>query len=225
MTKYYAVARGKKIGIYNTWDECKKQVDGYKNPKYKLFNNEQDAQGFINCNSGTTQILDKFIKIEDPKEDENTLIVFTDGSARGNGKVTAIAGYAVVWPFHDELNHSSRLSDNELHTNNRAEYNAVLSAIKQADILDSEYKKTLIIYTDSMLLINSLSNWIHKWKQNYWKKSDGELIANLDLVKELDNHMSKRKVVFRHVMAHTGKQTWEAKYNDIVDKMAQKITS
>ena len=24
--KFYAVKKGKKIGIYNTWDECKKQV-------------------------------------------------------------------------------------------------------------------------------------------------------------------------------------------------------
>ncbi len=224
MTKYYAIARGKVTGIYNNWIEAKKQIDGYKNPKFKLFDNEKDAQDFIKCNSGKTQILDKFITIEDPKEDDNNLIVFTDGSARGNGKKHAVAGYAVVWPYHTEMNHSARLSDNELHTNNRAEYNAVLSAIKQADEIDSLCTKTLIVYTDSMLLINSLTNWIHKWKINNWRKSDGEIISNLDLVQELDINMKKRKVAFRHVMAHTGKQTWEAKYNDIVDKMAQQIT-
>lgn len=30
---HYAVAKGRSIGIYRTWDECKKQVDGFLFPK------------------------------------------------------------------------------------------------------------------------------------------------------------------------------------------------
>ena len=34
---YYAVARGNNIGIYNTWNECKLQVDGFRDAKFKKF--------------------------------------------------------------------------------------------------------------------------------------------------------------------------------------------
>lgn len=224
MTKYYAVARGRQPGIYNTWTEVKKQVDGYNNAKYKLFELEEEATEFINSMKRDMKTLDMFMKVEDPKEDNNSLIVFTDGSARGNGRANAVAGFAVVWPYHQEFNFSSRLEKNELHTNNRAEYHALLYAFKQADIIDPDNKKTLIVYTDSMLLINSLTQWVFNWKRNDWRKSDGEIIANIDLVKELDANMSRRKISLKHVNAHTGKKTWEAIYNDMVDKMAQQIT-
>lgn len=222
--KYYAIARGRQPGIYNTWVDAKKQIDGFKGAKYKLFDTEQDAKEFINSMQTTHKLLDNFIKIEDPKEDDATLIVFTDGSARGNGRANAIAGFAVAWPYHQEYNFSSRLKPNELHTNNRAEYHALLYAFKQADIIDPDNKKTLIAYTDSMLLINSLTEWLFNWKRNNWIKSTGEPVANVDLLKELDDFMSRRKISLKHVNAHTGRQTWEAKYNDIVDKMAQAIT-
>ena len=35
--KYYAVHKGKKPGIYNTWEDCKKQIDGFSGPIYKKF--------------------------------------------------------------------------------------------------------------------------------------------------------------------------------------------
>ena len=34
--KYYAVRNGKKVGIYETWDEAKAQVMGYKNAIYSI---------------------------------------------------------------------------------------------------------------------------------------------------------------------------------------------
>lgn len=35
--KYYVVWQGYKPGIYESWDECKKQVDGFIGAKYKSF--------------------------------------------------------------------------------------------------------------------------------------------------------------------------------------------
>lgn len=45
--KYYAVAKGRKKGVYKTWEECKKQVDGFSGAIYKSFDNETDAQKFV----------------------------------------------------------------------------------------------------------------------------------------------------------------------------------
>ena len=34
--KYYAVASGRKPGVYETWDECKKQVFSFPNAQHKV---------------------------------------------------------------------------------------------------------------------------------------------------------------------------------------------
>ncbi|MFM9329395.1 ribonuclease H [Paenibacillus mesotrionivorans] len=42
--KYYVVWEGKTPGIYNTWNECKAQVDGVANARYKSFESLQEAE-------------------------------------------------------------------------------------------------------------------------------------------------------------------------------------
>ncbi len=42
--KYYVVWEGKTPGIYNTWNECKAQVDGVANARYKSYESLQDAE-------------------------------------------------------------------------------------------------------------------------------------------------------------------------------------
>lgn len=46
--KYYAVAVGRKTGIFSTWEECNKQVLKYKGAKYKKFDKRSQAESFIN---------------------------------------------------------------------------------------------------------------------------------------------------------------------------------
>lgn len=45
--KYYAVKNGRNNGIYDTWDECKKEVDGYKGAKYKSFGTLDEAKEYL----------------------------------------------------------------------------------------------------------------------------------------------------------------------------------
>jgi len=42
--KYYVVWQGLKPGIYDSWDECKKQVMGYEGARYKSFASKQEAE-------------------------------------------------------------------------------------------------------------------------------------------------------------------------------------
>ena len=35
--KIYAVRKGHKTGLFYTWDECKKQVNGFSGAEYKSF--------------------------------------------------------------------------------------------------------------------------------------------------------------------------------------------
>ena len=53
--KYYVVIKGKKSGIFSTWEETKKSVIGYKGAVYKSFLSEEEAK----------QYFDKFNFIND----------------------------------------------------------------------------------------------------------------------------------------------------------------
>ncbi len=54
--KYYVVWKGYQTGVFDSWDECKKQIEGYKSPEFKSFPNletaksafEKDSKEFLN---------------------------------------------------------------------------------------------------------------------------------------------------------------------------------
>jgi len=46
--KYYAVKVGREIGIFESWDDCLKQVSGFEGAQYKSFSKFEDAQNYIN---------------------------------------------------------------------------------------------------------------------------------------------------------------------------------
>lgn len=46
--KYYAVRKGYNTGIFDTWDACKAQVDGFSGAEYKGFNDEEEAHKYLN---------------------------------------------------------------------------------------------------------------------------------------------------------------------------------
>ena len=45
--KYYAVKKGRKIGIYLSWDDCKEQVDGFEGAEYKSFSDIIEAEAYL----------------------------------------------------------------------------------------------------------------------------------------------------------------------------------
>ena len=49
--KYYVVWNGLQPGIYNTWDDCRKQVEGYTGARYMSFTTYEDALSAFNGNA------------------------------------------------------------------------------------------------------------------------------------------------------------------------------
>ena len=45
--KFYAVKEGRNIGIFESWIDCKKQVDGYSGAKYKSFKSRKEAMEYL----------------------------------------------------------------------------------------------------------------------------------------------------------------------------------
>lgn len=159
------------------------------------------------------------------------LRVFIDGSALGNGKACVRAGYAAVFPERQDLNIKETLSvgsGGEEPTNNRAEFSAFLRALQV--VQNDSSLKLLDVYTDSKLLIDSVTKWMQSWKHRGWRKSDGSNVLNGDLLKAIDGVLNVYKargvsVKLHHVLAHTGNTDELSKWNDVVDKMAKEAAA
>lgn len=46
--KYYVVWKGKETGIFDSWDKCKRQIDGFTGAQYKSFPTKQAAETAYN---------------------------------------------------------------------------------------------------------------------------------------------------------------------------------
>jgi ribonuclease HI len=189
-----------------------KQLDNNKN--YSL----NDLQSLLTTNYNNYNNMYNENNYDDIYN--NKLCVFTDGACINNGKPNAKAGYSVIFPYLPHLNYSDKLSNN--HTNNRAEYMAVIKAIEIINNYDKSCKNKLYIYTDSELLVKSITKWIKLWKKNGWKTSKNSDVLNKDLLIILDDLLQTRNIEFIHVEAHTNKNDWISKWNNIADIEAKK---
>lgn len=166
---------------------------------------ESDSKDFIFTRKQT----------EPPKEG---IIIFTDGASKGNGSKHSRAGCSVIFPDYPEYNIRHTLPKGS--TNNRAEYTAIQLAFEQINKLDFMKNQRVYIYTDSQLIIDSMTKWIKAWKRNNWKKSDGKPVLNQDILKRIDELSCLRHVTYKHVRAHTGKDDWESIWNQRADDEA-----
>jgi ribonuclease HI len=196
MSNYYAVAAGHKIGVYENWDECKKNIDDYKNPVYKKFDNIEDAKKFI-------------------EEFSDTIYVYTDGACYKNGEKNAIAGIGIYFSKDNENNVSEKL-EGEYLTNNIAELTAVIKAI--LIIKKMEFKNKVIV-TDSEYVIKCATTYGEKLAKNNWEKKDKE-IPNLNLVKKIYEFTNKYDIKYKHVKAHTTNKDRHSVSNYYADKLA-----
>ncbi|OMJ07827.1 Ribonuclease H1 [Smittium culicis] len=136
------------------------------------------------------------------------LIVYTDGSCRGNGKADSRAGIGVFFGDNDIRNVSERLNGKQ--TNNRAELSAVIRALEMVIKYDTDTKlakvpRRVVINTDSQYVINCMTKWLFNWAANGWKTSKGSSVQNKDLVEKIHDLILEREgqVIFKHVIAHS----------------------
>ena len=52
---YYAVASGRNVGVYRSWEECKTQVIGFSGAFYKKFSTQEEADAFVKENATTVK--------------------------------------------------------------------------------------------------------------------------------------------------------------------------
>ena len=192
MKKIYAVKNGRNVGKFYTWDECKKQVDGFSGAIYKSFTSENEADTYL---YGTSQDVIKH------DESDDNIIVYVDGSYN---PVTNECGYAVYITNIDipkilcgrfPMTYNGRNVEGELR--------ATIEALKYLDHIS--HTNILIFYD---------YEGIAKWANNEWS-------ANKSYTKEYKSYIENLRsnnwnIEFSHVYGHTGTIG-----NEIVDKIAK----
>ena len=150
------------------------------------------------------------------------VILYTDGSARGNPN--GPGGYGAVLQFIDAKGqlHEREYSQGYIKTtNNRMEMSAILWALTHYGAKDGDFF-TPIVYSDSMYCVNSFTNWIKNWKANGWVRAGNKPLENKDLILEYDRLTTKEglRVDLRYVKGHNG-----TLFNELADQLATgKIT-
>ncbi len=197
--KYYAVAQGRKTGIFTSWPEAEQQVKGFAKAVYKSFNARQEAEAFLEnphlASRSHKARSGKARSLPAPEETypADTIVVYTDGGAIGN---PGPGGYGVVIKERRELSGGYKLT-----TNNRMELLAVIEALK----LLQEEKKPIVLHSDSAYVMNGLNKgWARNWKKNHWIKSNGDPALNADLWAILLNLLPGLDICFQWVKGHAG---------------------
>lgn len=176
-----------------------------------------------------------------PNKISKAIIVYTDGSSMGNGSKKAIGGIGVFFSNGDPRNTSqetkSALKDLmpqltiKKITNNISEFTSILKALTLLKY-ELDNKKEIIIKSDSMYCINSLTNWRMKWERNNWMNSTGKPVLNKEIIQNIsDNYLKlyKNQIEFIKVSAHTTRpssssilyQDWHG--NDQADKLSREF--
>ena len=202
--RYYAIAKGVNIGIFNTWEECKANTNGYSGAIFKKFAIKKEAENFLLDFDIGNSVFDA------------DYYVYTDGSCINNGKENAIAGIGIYFGENDVRNVSQRVIGKQ--SNNTGELGAIyhLYDIIESDILSG---KKIGIVSDSRYAIICATTYGKKNDDKEWKKD----IPNKEIVKKIfELYKDKSNIKFFHIMAHTGKMDIHSIGNDGADKLANK---
>lgn len=229
MQKYYAVRKGKKPGIYLTWPECKKQVDGFANARYKSFTSRAEAEKFLtgadsyNNKKSSPKKVTKASNIDD-----FDVVIYTDGGSRNHGNVKG--GHVrtddkAAWAYHISNNGQTYegTAGEFGATNNRMEIMALIQSIIRLNDLKINQQNAIFVL-DSQYVLNAITkNWLNGWKRRGFKKADGSALANVELWKQLDQLLpTVPKKTFEWTKGHAtnvGNNRVDELLNETMDKM------
>ena len=199
--KYYAVYKGKSGApkIFTSWDECKKEVIGFKGAIYKSFTTEKDAINFIALNSeGKIEKKDEVLV-----DKEEGLFIYVDGSFavdKGNYSygLVAVKDGEIIYKdkgkgFDKEAVSLRNVSGEVLGAKMAVEY-----------AIENGFKEITIAYD---------YQGVESWALGTWKRNNRITVEYNEF---MQSKMKKIKIRFKKIKGHSGN-----KYNDLADKLAK----
>lgn len=155
--KYYVVWIGKKTGIFTSWEQCKAQVDGYPNARYKSFKTRALAeaafkQGPPTMANNTVQ-KKKSTTITSSSTSYIEESISVDAACSGNPGPMEYRG--VYTKNGKEIFHHGPVPNG---TNNIGEFLAIVHALAML----KQKNSSIPIYSDSATAIN----WVKRKRVN-----------------------------------------------------------
>ena len=193
--KFYAVKKGKQTGIFGTWDECRRMVQGFSGAVYKSFETEEEAAAYLN---GVQHVYTV------QADDENQLAAYVDGIYDNIIRRYSF-GCVLITPDGDIIRESgSGIDPKSLALRNVAgEMMGAVHAVKWAK--EHGYQSIDIRYDYA---------GIEQWATHGWQAKN-ELTQQYAAF--IDSSMQQMAIHFTKIAAHTGNQ-----YNEEADQLAKK---
>ena len=199
--KIYAVRKGKVIGIFKSWDECKDSVEGYPGAEYKSFFSEEEANEYL---SGLEK---EVVNITIEKGEEcltaDQVIAYVDGSF--DEKIGKYAFGCVIITPKGEVIRESGNGDNPESIALRNVTGEMLGAMFVVKWCDKNGYSAIEICYDYI--------GIEKWATGEWKAKNN---LTQKYAKFMSESSEKLNISFKKIAAHTGN-----KYNEEADKLAK----
>lgn len=151
----------------------------------------------------------------------HALNIYTDGSALKN---PGIGGIGIRFIFPDFLEKEESIKDFAFPgfkgaTNQQMEIKACIVALEEAmRLVELPQINTIVIYTDSIYVVDNYKKAMYNWPSNGWVKYDGSPVLNVQLWKELVRKIKRvgRLVEIKWIKGHSANI-----HNKAVDKMAK----
>ena len=127
-----------------------------------------------------------------------SIIVFTDGAAKGN---PGPGGWGAIVVTPDQ--HVTELGGGSPHTtNNKMELSGAIAALQHI----AHQPGAVAIYTDSTYLIQGITQWVWGWRRRGWKTTQGGDVLNRELWEQLSALVGARTsgVNWHWVRGHVG---------------------
>ncbi len=135
------------------------------------------------------------------KLNKNQIIIFSDGSSRGN---PGRGGYGAIFIHNDRAIELGKRFEHT--TNNKMELQSVIDALCLIDKNKNDLSNPLeiTIFTDSKYVIKGATEWIFGWKINGWKTANKEEVKNRELWEEMSDLISGKKINWKLLPGHAG---------------------
>lgn len=191
--KYYGVKKGKITGVFQSWEECRKNVDGYPGAEYKGFPSYEEACRYVEAvpaDKGTVP-ADKLLTYVDgsynvsiPKYSFGCVFILPDGK---------------IYTEYGNGDNPQSLQ----HRNVTGEMLGAMFAVKTA--MMNGFRAVEICYD---------YQGIEKWVTGEWKSKTELTQKYTGAMREWSGRI---QITFTKVAAHTN-----VKYNELADQLAKK---
>lgn len=176
--KFYVVWFGNPAGIYTSWKDCKKAIDGVSGAQYKSFEDQEEAKKAFN--KEFADYKGKTVKKSISKEQlkligqPNLYSIAVDAASSGNPGIMEYRG--VETQTQKQLFHQGPFQQG---TNNIGEFLALVHGLAFL----KKHNSDRIIYTDSKIAMG----WVKRKKCNTKLKQTARNKAVFDLVERAEN--------------------------------------